>query len=262
MSKLSQAKRTAEETAWDLWHPEGPNPGRRAIHQHGFIAGRDYGRERERALEEALRSIAGHPKGDAPMGAEAAQRIARNALAASQPKVLGERSDTEPGELEGRPTNDEMMRQAERVDEVYGRRSQMEIYRLYPGVDETEGIATWSGPTVLDSTEPPLLCVPYAQFSEALDALRACSTQSQTADDFVFRMDVNHVRSAVQPDHGPGEPRDQAVVEAASILRKIALNRDPREHKPEPVPLDVRIEAESWLAAHLPPVMQAGESNG
>lgn len=88
----------------------------------------------------------------------------------------------------------ELIRQAERTDEVYGRRSQMDIYYLHPESDETEGFACWSGPMSLDRDAPSLLCVPFAQFAEALDVLRSCSEQSEAADDFVFRMDVNHVR--------------------------------------------------------------------
>jgi hypothetical protein len=67
-----------------------------------------------------------------------------------------------------------------------------------------------------------------------------------------------------QPDHGPGEPNeaDQAVGEAAAILRKIVLKRDPRVQEPEPVPLGVRIAAESWLAAYEPSRALMGESNG
>jgi hypothetical protein len=87
------------------------------------------------------------------------------------------------------------LRQAERVDEVYGRRSQMEVYRLHPPSSETEGFATWSGDTVLGEDDRPILAVPYAQFAEALDILRASAPESRAADDFVFRMDVNHIRS-------------------------------------------------------------------
>jgi hypothetical protein len=99
----------------------------------------------------------------------------------------------------GEPNTDPI-RRAERVDEVYGKRSQMEIYHLHPPSDKTEGFACWSGDVILDPGAPDLLCVPFAQFSEALNVLRDCAAGSQAADDFVFRMDVNHVRVAARED--------------------------------------------------------------
>lgn len=68
---------------------------------------RDCGRERERALKKALTSVSVIAM-DVRRGHAAAleacieiQEVANAALAASQPEVLSERSDTEPGEPEG-----------------------------------------------------------------------------------------------------------------------------------------------------------------
>jgi hypothetical protein len=129
-------------------------------------------------------------------------------------------------------SNAELIRQAERTDEVYGRRSQMEVYRLHPATDETEGFACWSGPVILDADAPDLLCVSYAQFSEALDVLRGCAGQSQAADDFVFRMDVNHVRFAAREDTERPETGILTEVEQLDTagLVRVQLSLDDPDH--------------------------------
>lgn len=92
-SKLSQAERTAMEAAIrNIPRSRGSAPG----FEDGWLAARDYGRERERALEEAHAVIA-----RSPLSCAGCTDVASAALAASQPEVLSERNDTEPGEPEG-----------------------------------------------------------------------------------------------------------------------------------------------------------------
>lgn len=96
MSELSQAERTACEAAWDSWRPEAV-PSRREVHAHAFNAGRDYGRERERALEKALRRIVGNIERDgyASPALAAIAEVASSALAASPGEPEGQQGFTD-----------------------------------------------------------------------------------------------------------------------------------------------------------------------
>ena len=141
----------------------------------------------------------------------------------------------------------DLIRQAERTDEVYGRRSQMEFYRLHPPSDETEGFACWSGDVVLDSGAPDLLCVPYAQFIEALNVLRDCAAGSQSADDFVFRMDVNHVRSAAREDTERPDEVLTLVWNLADALESTEDVQDPLQDAADEALLS---EADTILGRH------------
>lgn len=138
-NEISQAERTAMEAVeflvpWCLLSKEEI-----AEAEAYWLAARDYGRERERALEVALRRMIAvtelpgtrselspqteRAKSIARAALAASPRPARNRLvairthdgiqvtfedterpAASQPEVLSERSDTEPGEPEGTPS--------------------------------------------------------------------------------------------------------------------------------------------------------------
>lgn len=115
MSELSQAEGTAMESAIIARRPEEYQKLERV-----WRAGRDYGKERERALREALDGLfdAARPyldhaapheqlfNGEDLRNFEALSKAivqADAALAASQPEVLSERSDTEHGEPEDVP---------------------------------------------------------------------------------------------------------------------------------------------------------------
>jgi hypothetical protein len=252
MPELSQAERTAMEMEMRSYQRDDmtdlPRPFTNGF-ERGFLAARDYGRERERALEEALRSIAGHPKGDAPMGAEAAQRIARNALAASQPEVLSERSDTEPGEPE------DLREFVLWADHTWtgGNEESDEIENASLNVvpKSPQSAATSPG-------EPEKIC-PYCVEGHTHDVcdgepvVEVCGSCHGTGKE-------------AQPDRGPGEPspedvlRDDAIHHMATISGQLRVAARDGEYV-EPDELK-RMGDELAGSCKRCRAVLAGESNG
>lgn len=188
MTDLSQAELADRERAVNTDELGAP-ARRRAWH-----AGRDYGRERERALETQLTEIAQLALGvleseraetDVDEWDESDHRCllhnrAEDALAASQPEVLSERSDTEPGEPEGQP--------ACKTCEDSGR------------VLVSDGPATTPCPQCRDMRERP---------RRPDDGVRGRSMSQVIADAREIE------RQIAQPDHGPGEPAFPGVLTMA-----------------------------------------------
>jgi len=54
--KPSQTERTAAEKAWEAYQPDSLTQGPGAVFGNGFLAARDFGRERERELCERVKN--------------------------------------------------------------------------------------------------------------------------------------------------------------------------------------------------------------